>query len=117
MAARYDRAAAEVVFAPVAARLVGLGDEAWGLGNEGPELFRAAGAFDARVARSLLDALPEDPAPPTGEPNGALGFRHHSKAESRIALARILGLPPGLRLREPVLPNRVEENWFEDIDD
>jgi hypothetical protein len=116
LVARYDRAAAEVVFAPVAARLVSLSEERWGLGREGPALFRAAGAFDAQVARSLLDALPEDPAPPAGQPTGVPGFRHHSKAEARLALARTLGLPPALRLREPFPPD-VWANWFEDLDD
>lgn len=101
---RYDRQAAEVAFAPVAARLVGMDDEHWGLGGEGPALFTAAGAFDARTARTLLDALPEDPpSPPPGNFN-APGFRHHSKAEARIALARSLGLPPRLRLGPPSQP-------------
>lgn len=116
LVARYDRAAAEVVFAPVAARLVGLVDEQWGLGNEGPALFGAAGAFDARVAKALLDALPEDPAPRVGRPTGGPDFRHHSKAQAQIALAKILARPPGLRLREPFLPNRGDD-WLEEIDD
>lgn len=116
LVARYDRAAAEVVFAPVAARLVGMVDDHWGLGTEGPALFATAGAFDARIARALLDAMPEDPAPAVGRPTGRPDFRHHSKAQARIALARSLGLPPGLRLRQPLRPNGGEE-WFEDLDD
>ena len=68
LTARFDRAAAEAVFAPVAARLPGIDDERDGLGNMGPQTFRAAGAFDARVAKTLLDALPEDPAAPVGRP-------------------------------------------------
>jgi len=126
LTARYDRPAAEAVFAPVAARLVGMDDEHWGLGPEGLALFRAAGAFDARVARALLDALPEDPTPPAGRIASASGFRHHSKAEARIALAGILGLPPGLRLHELFSPygggdwlfrlNRVGD-WPEGFDD
>ena len=101
--ARYDRAAAEVVFATVADRLPDMVDESWGLGNEGPGIFRAAGAFDARVARALLNDLPEDPAAPAGPPTGRPVFRHHTKAQARLALARTLGLPPGLRLRRPLL--------------
>ena len=105
LVARYDRAAAEAVFAPVADRLVGLDDELWGWGR-GPRIFRAAGAFDARVARALLEALPEDPTP-AGRP-----------AERRAELPRTTArprpgspwpgssaCPPRLRLREPV-PSR-----------
>ena len=87
---RYERAAAEVAFAPVADRLPVLNDESRGLGNEGPGLFRAAGAFDARVARALFDALPELPAPPAGRS----GFRYYTKAQTRLVLAQVLGLPP-----------------------
>ena len=97
--ARYDREAAEVVFAPVAARLVRMDDDHWGLGGEGPALFAVAGAFDARVARDLLEALPADP--PAPEPGVfSNGFRHQSKAQARLALARSLALPPAIRLRE-----------------
>ncbi len=117
LVARYDRAAAEVVFAPVAARLVGMDDQHWGLGPEGPALFRAAGAFDGRVAGALLDALPEDPLPPpVGRPTGGSTSRHHSKAEARVALAGMLALPPGLRLRRPFLPN-LGNDWLEGLDD
>jgi hypothetical protein len=98
LVARHDRATAEAVFAPVAARLVRMDDDDWGLGGEGPTLFQLSGAFDARIARSLLEALPEDPAPPSSQPNGHSRFRHQSKAQARIALARALALPPNLRL-------------------
>jgi hypothetical protein len=117
LVARYDRSAAEVVFAPVADRLAGLYDERGGLSGEGPPLFRAAGAFDGRVARSLLDALPEDPAPPpVGRIVRAVDVRHHSKAHARFALARTLGLPSALRLLEPLMP-QAGEDWFEELDD
>jgi hypothetical protein len=116
LVARYDREAARVVFAPVAARLAGTVDERFGLGGEGPALFRAAGAFDARVAKELLDALPEDPPPVVGGTVRASDVRHHSKAQARIALARALGLSPALRLREPPGPNS-RDDWFEEVDD
>jgi hypothetical protein len=118
LAGRYDRAAAEVVFAPVAARLPGLDDEHWGLGSEGPAIFRAAGAFDARAAKSLLDALPEDPTPPS--PSNVIRAsdnRHHSKARARIALARSLGLPPALRLRAPLQTYAASDDWLDALDD
>ncbi len=119
LVARYDHSAAEAVFAPVADRLLELLDELQGLGIEGPTIFRAAGAFDARLARTLLDALPEDPerpaSPPTGRPPGWPNFRHHTKAQARIALARILALPPGLRLRELFPPDRYD--WVGDFED
>ncbi len=115
LVARYDRVAAEVVFAPVADRLVGLEDENWGLGKEGLAIFRAAGAFDARVAKAMLDGLPEDPAPSTNQATGGASFRHQSKAQARIALAEILGLPPGLRLRQPFLPG--DAGWLGDFAD
>ena len=102
---RYDRASAEAVFAPVVDRLMGLDDEIWRLGNEGPALLRAVGAFDARAARAVLDSWTEDPGPPAGRP--AVGTRlqptqqgpgpHHAGPD--------LGLAPGLRLGEPFLPD------------
>ena len=118
LAGRYDCAAAEVVFAPVAARLPVLDDEHWGLGSEGPAIFRAAGAFDARAAKALLEALPEDPTPPP--PSNvirATDRRHHSKDQARIALARSLGLPPSLRLRVPLQTYAAGEDWLAALDD
>ena len=87
LTSRYDRAAAEVVFAPVAARVAGLDDGSWGLGNEGPAIFRAAGTFDARAAQALLDGLPEDPTPPK-RPPGVI-----SPATSAIRARPRLGSP------------------------
>lgn len=117
LTARYDRDAAEVVFAPVAARLIGLHDAFWGLNGEGPALYRAAGVFDARIARSLLDALPEDPSPPVGQERSTPGqSRQHSKAQARIALAEVLALPPGLRGRNPQ-PNFFTNDWLAEIGD
>jgi hypothetical protein len=98
--ARYDRAAADVIFAPLTDRLASLEDEFSGLGNEGPPIFQAAGAFDARIARSLLDSLPEDPPQLDPSPGGMPRYSHQTKAFARLALARILALPPKLRLRE-----------------
>ncbi len=114
---RYDRAAAEVVFAPVAARLNRLYDERWDLGSEGQKLFQYAGAFDGRLARSLVDALPNDPPPPAN-PNvrRAFDIRHHGKAQSRLALARILGLPVRLRFDEPHAMIR-NDDWLPILDD
>ena len=104
--ARYDRSAAEDVFGPVAERVPGLVDEMWGLGNEGDAIFRAAAGFDARAALALVDALPEDPVqPPDGTAIGPR-LRHKTKAKARLAVARMLGLPPELRLREPLRRTR-----------
>jgi hypothetical protein len=116
LTARYDRAAAEVVFAPVAARLVATMDDNWGLGQEGPATFRAAAIYDARAAERLWDALPEDPPPPK-DPNvvNAGSFRHHSKVQARIALAETLALPPAIRFRESRNPNSDE--WLKMIED
>jgi len=117
LAARYDRATAEVVFAPVAARLADLYDEHWGLGGEGPAIFRAAGAFDARVARAMLDALPEElPPPPNRNVISPATFRHHTRDLARLALARALGLPPALRLGEPLTPGR-NDDWLQALED
>lgn len=118
LTSRYDRAAAEVVFAPVSARVAGLDDSFWGLANEGPAIFRAAGTYDARAARAMLDSLPEDPTPPKRPPGVMIAgdFRHRSKAEARVALAEIVALPPRLRLRAPFLPNWGDD-WLEDFDD
>jgi hypothetical protein len=118
LAGRYDHAAAEVVFAPVAARLPRLDDDHWGLGTEGPAIFRAAAAFDARAAKALLDALPEDPTPPP--PSNVIrasDHRHHSKAQARIALAGSLGLPPAIRLRASVPVHADSNDWLDALDD
>jgi hypothetical protein len=116
LTSRYDRAAAEVVFAPAASRLSLLYDNPWGLGNEGPAIFRAAGAYDARAARALLDSLPDDPPPP--QPGVANGKPSHtSKADARLALAEVLGLPPRLRLREPSPPGPLGDDWIGSLDD
>ncbi len=98
---RYDRSAAEVVFAPVAARVSRLEDEQWGHGEESSALFRAAGSYDARAAMRLLDTMAEDPPL---QPGSASNIFRHKKDHARVALARTLGLAPGLRLREPFLP-------------
>jgi hypothetical protein len=104
LVSRYDRVAAEAIMAPVIDRLEGLTDENWGLGSEGSGIFRAAGAFDARVARKMLDDMPDDPAPPPEAGEGRRVFRRQSKALARIALAEVLGLPPDLRLRDGLIP-------------
>ena len=109
--ARYDRASAEAVFTPVAARLLGLGDDIWKWpAKECPALLRAVGTFDARVARAVLDTWSED-REGTDRPD----FRRHSKSRARITLAKILGLSPGLRLREPFLLDN--DGWFQDFED
>jgi hypothetical protein len=114
--AQYDRSAAEVVFGPVAERVPGLLDEMWGLGNEGDAIFKAAAGYDARAAKVLLEALPEDPAPPTdGNANGPRP-RHKTKAQARIAVARMLGLSPELRRREP-LRRTGGDDWLPGLED
>ena len=47
--------------APAADRLVGLDDEIWRVRNECPSLLRAAGTFNARAAKAVLDTWTEDP--------------------------------------------------------
>ena len=115
LVARYDREAAEVALAPVAARFGDrAADQSWGLGNEGVAAFAAAGAFDARAAKALVDGLPDDPPPPKpGEP----GFHRNDKLQSRIAVARILGLPRVLRFREPFQTPQTPNDWVEAIED
>jgi hypothetical protein len=116
LVAPYDRPAAEVVISPVLGRLAGLVDDRSGLGQEGPALFQAAGLYDARAARKLLDTLPDDPGPPpNGRPLRSDTVQHRSKALARIALARTLALPPALRTHEAPLPYR--NLWPEGIGD
>jgi hypothetical protein len=64
----------------------------------------------------LLDALPDDPPPPTQQRGMAGVTPHHSKADARVALAEILAVPPRLRLRELFRP-RTGDDWLEDLDD
>ena len=107
--ARYDRAVAEVAFAPVVEHIAAIDDHDWGLGNEGPAIFRAAGAFDARIAKAMLDSLPEDPPPSSDTGITPHGFHHQSKAQTRLALAAVLALPPALRFQGPFLP--TDSSW------
>ena len=112
--ARYDRGAAEAVFAPVADRFDNIIEgEGW-LGHEGVAALAAAAAFDARAAKALVEALPDDPPlPKPGEP----GLRRVDKFQSRTAVARILGLPPGLRFRESFIPSQPLNEWAAAIED
>lgn len=114
LVSRYDQRAAEAVFAPVADQLSRLFDEGWGLGSEGNGLFQAAGMVNARVARNLLDSLPDDPPPPENPP-GVIrpNFHRDSKALARIALAEILALPPALRVGQLFSPSGMD--WFGDF--
>ena len=113
--ARYDRKTAEAIFAPVVDRVASLDHEVHGMGQEGPAIFRAAGVFDAKVARDLLADLPEDPSPPANPGRIRPAIWHRSKAQSRLALAQVLGQPPNLRLREPLIPYSEEGfGYFED---
>ena len=116
LVSRYDRIAAETVFAPVADRIVRLLGENWGLGNECDDIFRAAGTVNARLARTMLDILPDD-SPPPENPPGVIRptFHRDNKALARIALAETLGLPPRLRLHKLFPPGPV--GWLENFDD
>lgn len=113
--ARYNRPAAEVVFAPVADRLGNMTEgEAWGLGDEGVAAIAAAAIYNARAVKAIIDAFPEDPPPP--EP-GQPGIHRRDKARSRAVAARMLGLPPALRLRTSFLPNRPANDWAAAIEE
>ena len=114
--ARYDPSAAEVVFGPVAERVPGLLDEMWGLGNEGDAIFKAAAGYDARAAKAMLEALPEDPVPPPGGNTTGPRPRHKTKAQARIAIVRMLGLSPELRRREP-LRRSGGDDWLPGLED
>lgn len=115
LTARYDRAAAEVVFAPVAARFVDLIErEGWGWGGEGVAALAAAAIFDAKAAKALVEALPDDPPPPNpAMPN----FHRRDKLQATVAAALSLGLPPGLRFREPFFPHQAVNDWVAAIED
>ena len=115
---RYDRPAAEAVFAPVLDRVPGMDDQTWGLGNEVDDIFRAAAAFDPRSAVALLEALPDDPTPPsTGDRNLINNqFRHKAKADARLAVILALGQPPAIRMRE-INPGMNSLQWMTEWDD
>jgi protocatechuate 3,4-dioxygenase beta subunit len=117
LTARYDRSAAEVVFAPVEQRFAGLDDNRWGLENEVAVILRAAAALDARIAKRLVEAIPDDPPPPENDGVANAGnFRRHSKSDACLAVAETLALPPSLRLREPLIRYSVDSflNILED---
>ncbi len=113
--APFDRKAAGAVFSPVADRIPSFDDETWGLHNEAQALFRTATAFDARSARTMWNALPEDPAQPkdTG-PNGIRRNRPQPKTDSQLEIARSLAVPPRLRARNALLM-LANPGWIDEL--
>ena len=101
LVARYDREAAETIFAPVAENAPALIDDRFDLSDEAGAILQAAAAFDPRAALAMVDALPEDPEPKQGpRPGRPPAFTPRIKEKARLAVARALALPPGARRRE-----------------
>ena len=116
LVARYDRGAAEVVFAPVAAQFDQVvADQNRRLGADGFGALAAAGAFDARAAKALVDAFLGDP--PLPRPGESVALRRNDKLQAGITVARILGLPPILRFREPFQTQQSMSDWIGAIED
>ena len=111
LVARYDREAAETIFAPVAdGALLNSNSD---LIEEAGAILQAAAAFDPRAALALIDALPEDPEPKRGPPD----FAPRAKEKARLAVARALTLPPGARRREALSGPGQFDLWPAALDD
>ncbi len=115
--ARYDRAAAEAVFAPVAERIPALNDYHWGLGSEAPALFRTAAAFDGATARAIWAVLAADPPAPQEGRFVANEPRHQTRADARLDIAHTLSLPPVLRANDALHASdlRRQSPWLDEL--
>ena len=101
LVARFDREAAETIFAPVAGTAPALFDDRLGLTDEAGAILEATAAFDPRAALAIVDALPADPKPKQGPSTGGPpSFAPRVNEKARLAVARSLALPLGARLRE-----------------
>lgn len=114
LVAQYDRATAEIILAPVMDLFDNFqdADDFRQLGNQGVAAIAAIAAHDARVAKELLEAIPDAPPQGSGEPRS----RYNHKPRARVAMIRILGLPPSLRLRGPLLPGWLANDWVAAIE-
>ena len=114
LVARYDVAAAETIFAPVAENFPFLIDDRHDLANETCGILRAAAVFDPRSALAMVNAMPEDPEPTPGR---TPTFTPRIKEKARLAVARMLALPAGARLREAFQVSDQFNLWPAALDD
>jgi hypothetical protein len=118
LVARYDREAAETVFAPVAENAQALIDDRLGLGNEAGAILQSAALFDPRAALAMLDALPEDPEPrQESRPDRPPIFTPRTRQTARLAVARALALSPAARRREALRVPGQFDLWPAMLDD
>ena len=118
LVARYDREAAETIFAPVAESAPVLFDDRLGLTEEAGAILEAAAAFDPRAALAIVDALPADPKPKQGPgPGSPPVFRPRVNEKARLAVARVLALPAGARRREALRVPGQPDLWPAVLDD
>ena len=115
---RYDREAADTIFAPVAENAQALIDDRFDLSNEAGAILEAAAAFDPRAALAMIEALPEDPEPKQGRrPGGLPAFTPRTNEKARLAIARALALPPRARRREALRVPGRPDLWPAVLDD
>jgi hypothetical protein len=118
LVARYDREAAATIFAPVAENARALIDDRFNLSNEAAAILQAAALFDPRAAQAMLDALPDDPEPEPGtRPGRPMTLTPRIKQTARLAVARVLALPPGARRREALRVPGQFDLWPAVLDD
>jgi hypothetical protein len=118
LVARYDRDAAETIFAPVAENAQALIDDRFDLRDEAGAILQAAAAYDPRTALAMIDALPADAEPRQGPgPGSPPAFAPRINEKARLAVARALALPPGARLREALRVPGQPDLWPAALDD
>jgi hypothetical protein len=118
LVARYDRDAALTIFAPVADNARALIDDRFNLSNEAAAILQAAALFDPRAAQAMLDALPDDPEPEQGTaPGRPTTLTPRVKQTARLAVARVLALPPRARRREALRVPGQFDLWPAVLDD
>ena len=79
---------------------------------------KAAAAFDPRAALAMIDALPADPDPAqVPRPGGPPAITPRVNEKARLAVARALALPSGVRLREALRVPGQPDLWPAVLDD
>ena len=112
--APYDRAAAEAVLSPAVERITTLDNPTPRLGKDGADLFEAIAAFDGPGARAIWEQLANDPARKLDTPIDPMRQPRRTKADARVAIARILSLPPILRANT-ALRAIAQPAWLDEI--
>lgn len=112
LVACYDRAVAEVVFAPVAAQAPKVLDVRFAPNDLATAILRATVLFDPNAAEAMLESLPQETGPAQERGPAMRRFMDPSaRSTALLTLARTLALPPAARIREVLKRPRQPDLW------